>query len=295
MCSLQKHERIHRGEKPFVCEVCSHAFTQLSNLKRHERLHTGEKPYSCDHCSKTFSNISNLKQHLQIHDDTKNRSKYICKLCTRAYYYQSSLRKHVNEEHKGCANIELTEASESSFNASINKEEEVFAESKLRKLVKIEVGSDDEKRTLEIDLQVNEEEINELPQNYRDILSNATLMREMQEAAVDSAAQGSNPIECFERIRQGLSSYFDMNKAFNNLFFPKLSEDIFAEDDFFPLEKQESSNVHSSFGDASTPEVFSFESPFLKSENESSCFWDNKKDLFDQIFSSDAILKNNSF
>ena len=34
-CKLEEHERIHTGQKPFVCTICSNTFTQKSSLTRH--------------------------------------------------------------------------------------------------------------------------------------------------------------------------------------------------------------------------------------------------------------------
>lgn len=60
--SLNAHERIHSGIKPYICDFpsCSRAFTQSGQLKTHQRLHSGERPFRCsaDGCNMRFTHAN---------------------------------------------------------------------------------------------------------------------------------------------------------------------------------------------------------------------------------------------
>jgi KRAB domain-containing zinc finger protein len=70
---LKTHSLIHKGERPFTCEVCKKRFLLAWHLRRHALTHSGVKPYACDLCGKEFNQSSNLKRHFPTHSREKVR------------------------------------------------------------------------------------------------------------------------------------------------------------------------------------------------------------------------------
>ncbi|XP_035211892.1 protein sister of odd and bowel-like [Stegodyphus dumicola] len=60
------------GEIVYRCTYCPHFSTQKGNLKYHMRIHTGERPFSCRICSKTFRRNCDLQRHLITHAQNRN-------------------------------------------------------------------------------------------------------------------------------------------------------------------------------------------------------------------------------
>ncbi|XP_066106720.1 histone-lysine N-methyltransferase PRDM9-like [Saccopteryx bilineata] len=88
---LLKNQRIHSGEKNYVCKVCKRGFTKKSDLLRHQKTHSGKKPNVCKECEQVFSMKSHLITQQRTHSGEKH---YVCKECERGFSQKSTLFKH---------------------------------------------------------------------------------------------------------------------------------------------------------------------------------------------------------
>ncbi|XP_052892958.1 uncharacterized protein LOC128300801 [Anopheles moucheti] len=66
---LAKHKENHSNSL-FVCDECGRGFTHKktkARLDRHVRLHTGDRPYQCKYCSKRYYDRHQLQCHTEKH------------------------------------------------------------------------------------------------------------------------------------------------------------------------------------------------------------------------------------
>ena len=62
---MTAHERAHKKERLFKCNLCDKAFVENSALTRHKRIHSDELPFACNVCPFKTRRRDKLKHHLK--------------------------------------------------------------------------------------------------------------------------------------------------------------------------------------------------------------------------------------
>uniref|UniRef100_A0A8C6BYU3 Uncharacterized protein n=1 Tax=Monodon monoceros TaxID=40151 RepID=A0A8C6BYU3_MONMO len=97
MTNLLSYQRIHSGEKPYVCGVREKGFSLRKSLARHQKSHSGEKPVVCRECGRGFNQQSNLIRHRRTHSGEKP---YVCRECGRGFSHQAGLIWHRQKDSR---------------------------------------------------------------------------------------------------------------------------------------------------------------------------------------------------
>ncbi|XP_077494506.1 zinc finger X-chromosomal protein-like [Amblyomma americanum] len=89
------HLRKHGSRPPrrYRCSYCEYSSTKKWMVTRHERIHTGERPHVCEVCLATFQRKDHLRDHLVIHVRNNERP-FECTCCLLRFRASSTLYIH---------------------------------------------------------------------------------------------------------------------------------------------------------------------------------------------------------
>lgn len=69
---------VQQKTRKFVCHLCPKSYYAKNKLEKHLRIHSGEKPFKCPSCQKCFTDKSYIKQHLKtMHQIEISGTKYL--------------------------------------------------------------------------------------------------------------------------------------------------------------------------------------------------------------------------
>ena len=90
------------ARRVWVCDVdgCGKTYVKQARLLEHQRVHTGERPFVCEHCGASYMRSTHLAAHMRTHMD-ESMKPLACprETCTKRFWTQQHLRRHVLSCH----------------------------------------------------------------------------------------------------------------------------------------------------------------------------------------------------
>ena len=105
--SLKSHQKTHREERAFICELCNAQFNFSNSLKVHTNKNhggsAGSNIHTCSICTKEFHSPGGLQRHEKaIHQGIR----YPCSICPHEAKVKKELqvhkRRHMGEKQYSC-------------------------------------------------------------------------------------------------------------------------------------------------------------------------------------------------
>ena len=110
-----------KPHKEHRCETCGKTFDRSDNLNRHRRVHNGEKPFECSRCEKRFADKSALNRHLKAHDKHVAEHTFTCGTCGQMFHNCVPYNAHIRAAHSTAQPARKRPAAEKNTNAPAAK------------------------------------------------------------------------------------------------------------------------------------------------------------------------------
>lgn len=102
LCHLKENDAVTKPppnkqeSRKCICPICAKTFRCQAHLDRHKRIHTGQRPFVCNICRMTFNQQEILMKHLERHE---GKRQFQCANCHQSFRYKVSLKSHMINFH----------------------------------------------------------------------------------------------------------------------------------------------------------------------------------------------------